>query len=77
VTHERAGIGTDKLFHRRRCDHKDREVALVLEVLGHVDGRHHAFAKLALDLLVAGEGRVEAGGVVGVGPVSCWRRGAP
>jgi hypothetical protein len=39
----------------------ERDLALVLEVVGEVDGRHAALAELALDTVAAFEGRVQAG----------------
>ena len=39
-----------------------RDVAVVLEVAGEVDGRHAAGAELALDAVVGGEGRRQVRG---------------
>ena len=36
--------------------HLDRDLAVVLEVLGEIDGGHAALAELALDAVAVGEG---------------------
>ena len=41
----------------------ERDFALVLDVLGQVDGRHAAFTEFALDAVLAVQGGVEAFGV--------------
>ncbi len=44
--------------HSRKLwlEHLDRDLAVVLEVLGQVDRRHAALAELALDPVVVGQG---------------------
>ena len=44
--------------------HLDRDLALVLEVLGEVHGRHATFTESALDPVAVGESRGESGGHV-------------
>ena len=44
-----------------------RHLAVVLEILGQVDIRHSAFAKVALDPVAVGEGRREPDGDLGHG----------
>ncbi len=41
--------------------HLDRHLALVLEVLGQIDGRHTTFAKVAFDPVAVGERGREPG----------------
>ena len=41
--------------------HLDRDLAVVLEVLGEVDGGHAALAELALDAVAVGQRGGEAG----------------
>jgi hypothetical protein len=50
--------------HRRQlgAEHLDRDLALVLEVLGQVDCGHAALPGVALDAVAAREGRGEATG---------------
>ncbi len=43
-----------------RAQHFDRDLAVVLHVMGEVDGRHAAGAELALDRVAVGEGTAEA-----------------
>ena len=43
-----------------RAQHLDRDLAIVLQVLGEIDGRHAAGAELALDAVAVGEARGEA-----------------
>ena len=43
------------------AQHLHRNLAVVLQVLGEVDGRHAAFAQMALDPVAVGEGGGEAG----------------
>ena len=55
-----------------------RDLAVVLQVLGEVDGGHAALAELALDAVAVGEGGLEAGHRVGhvglgIGMVERWR----
>ena len=53
-------------------EHLERDLAVVLEVLGEVDGRHAALAELALDAVAVGQGSLQSGyrfghcGLVGV-----------
>ncbi len=55
--------------HRREfgAQHLDGDLALVLQVLGDIDGRHAAFAQVAFDLVAVSEGGREPGGVLGHG----------
>ena len=48
-----------------RPQHLDRDLAIVLEVLGQIDGGHAALAELPLDAVAVGEGGGEAGPGVG------------
>ena len=43
------------------AQHLDRHLAVVLQVLGEVDGGHAALAELALDAVAVGEGRLQSG----------------
>ena len=40
--------------------HLDRDLAVVLDVVGEVDGRHAALAELTLDLVFVGQGGVQS-----------------
>ncbi len=44
-----------------RPQHLDRDLAIVLEVVGEIDRGHPALADLALDAIAAGEGLLESG----------------
>jgi hypothetical protein len=59
-------FGTD---HRRqlRLQHLERDLAVVLEVLGQVDRGHPSRTELALDAVAALQGCVQAGGGIGRG----------
>jgi hypothetical protein len=50
-----------------RLQDLERDLALVLEVVGQVDGGHAAFAELTLDGVSAFEGGVQAGDGIGHG----------
>ena len=43
------------------AEHLDGDLAVVLEVLGEVDGGHAALAELALDAIAVAQGRRESG----------------
>ncbi len=47
------------------AQHLDRDLALVLQVLSEVHGRHAAFAQVAFDLVAVSEGGRESGGDLG------------
>ncbi len=49
------------------AQHLDGDLALVLQVLGEIHGRHAAFAEVAFDLVAVGEGGREPGGDLGHG----------
>ena len=51
----------------------DGHLALVLEVLGKVDGGHAALAKVAFDLVAVGQGGREPGGDLGHAEIRCSR----
>jgi hypothetical protein len=51
--------------------HLDGHLALVLQILGQVDGGHPPRPELALDAVAGGEGRLQAGGQVGHGKPRC------
>ena len=40
--------------------HLERDLAVVPEVVGEIDGRHAALAELALDLVLVGQGGVQS-----------------
>ena len=42
-----------------RPQHLHRDLAVVLQILGEIDGGHAAFAEAALDAVAVGEGRGE------------------
>jgi hypothetical protein len=46
-------------------EHLQRDLALVLEVIGQVDGRHPALTQLTRDGVAAFEGRVQASDWIG------------
>ena len=48
-----------------RAEDFDGDLALVLQILGQVDGGHAAFAEVAFDLVAVREGGGEAFGVLG------------
>ena len=52
-------LGEEAIHAEHRAElgleHLERDLALVLDVLREVDGRHAAFAELALDGVAAGE----------------------
>lgn len=50
-----------------RLEELQRDLAIVLEIVAEIDGRHAALAEVALDPISAGEGRVEAVGLLGHG----------
>ena len=63
-------VGIPQVWHVRRwthhgsefrLEHLERDLPLVLEVVGQVDGRHTALTDLALDAVAALEGGVQAG----------------
>ena len=54
------GFGPDDRS-QLRLQHLERDLALVLQVVGQVDRGHPALAELALDAIAALEGRVQAG----------------
>ena len=51
----RGGNARRQARRELRLQHLDRDLAVVLEVLGNIDGGHAPFAELALDLVAAGE----------------------
>ena len=52
-----------------RPEDLERHLAVVLEIVGEVDGRHAAAPELALEGVAVGEGSGEAGELIGVGHV--------
>src|SRR3954447_3708576 len=52
-----------------RPENLERHLAVVLEVVGQVDGRHTAAPELAVQGVAADEGGVQAGELIGVGHV--------
>ena len=59
----RLDLGEEPLGAERRGEigvqHLDRDVAVVLEVVREIDGRHAAAAELALDAVAIGDGSGE------------------
>jgi hypothetical protein len=66
-------LGTD---HRGKLgtQHLDRDLPVVLEVLGEVDRRHAALAQLALDRIAIGERQTEPVLEIGHEVPWLWRR---